>query len=61
MFSYTSMNVFGYNPKVGSKCACIVDATVAYDKSKMVQVFIFLIHQAIEMKGIDHLHEWCSY
>ena len=45
------VNVYGYDPKVGSKHACIVDIMVVYDEPK---ADIFLIHQAIEIKGLDH-------
>ena len=48
------VNVFGYNTKVGSKCACIVNAAVAYTEPETDQVVILLINQAIEMKGLDH-------
>ena len=48
------VNVFGYNPKVRSKHACIVDATVTYTKPETSQVVIFLINQVIEMKGLNH-------
>ena len=53
------MNVFGYNPKAWSKHAFVVDSPVACDEHKMGQVFIVLIHQVIEMKGLDH-HLLCS-
>ena len=39
------LNVYGYDPKVGSKCACIVHATVVYDQHEMGQIF-FLINQS---------------
>ena len=39
---------------MGSKPACIVDATVVYDKPETVQVVIFLIHHVIEMKSLNH-------
>ena len=48
------VNVFGHNPKVGSKYACIVDAAVAYNEPETGQVATFLIYQEIEMKGLDH-------
>ena len=47
-------NVFGYNPKTGSKHACIVNATVSYTESETGQVVILSINQAIEMKGLNH-------
>ena len=49
------MNVFGYDFKVRSKCACIVDATIAYTEPKTGQVVILSINQAIERKGLNHL------
>ena len=55
------VNVFGYDSKVGSKYACIVDATVTYDEPKTGQVGILLIHEAIEMKGLDnHFYDKCN-
>ena len=48
------MNVFEYDPKMGSKYACIVDVTVTYTQSETGQVVIFLNNQAIELKGLDH-------
>ena len=54
-----SINVYEDDPKVGSKQACIVDAAVVYDKSKMSQDFILLINHAIEMKSLNH-HLLCS-
>ena len=47
------MNVFQYDPKVGSTHAYIVDAIVGYDEFKMDQAFILLFQQAIQMKGLD--------
>ena len=47
------MNVYGYDPKVGSKHACIVNAAVTYDQPKTGQVIILLINQAID-EGLDH-------
>ena len=46
--------VYGYNPKAGSKDACIVDAAVAYAVPETGQVVILSINQAIEMKGLDY-------
>ena len=37
-----------------SKNSHLVDTTVAYDESETGHVVMFLIHQAIEMKGLDH-------
>ena len=48
------VNVFGYNPKAGSKHAFIVDANGTYDKPETGQLFILIINQAVEMKGCDH-------
>ena len=48
------VNVFGYDPKVGLKHACIVNAAVAYTEPETGQVVILLINQAIEMKGLNH-------
>ena len=48
------VNDYSEDPKAGSKQACIADAAVVYDKHEMVQIFIFLINQVIEMKGLDH-------
>ena len=48
------MNVFGYNPKVGSKHVCTVNATVNYTEPKTGCIVILLINKAIEMKGLDH-------
>ena len=53
------MNIYCYDSKARSKQACIVTATVAYDKSKMNHDFILLINQAIEFKSLDH-HLLCS-
>ena len=36
------------------KHAQIVDATVAYDEPEMCKLFSLLIHQMVEMKGLDH-------
>ena len=41
------VNVYGYDPKVGKKHACLVDVTLAYDGSETHQFVIFLIHQAM--------------
>ena len=48
------VNVFRYNPKVGLKHACIINATVAYTKHETCHVVILLINRAIEMKGLYH-------
>ena len=48
------MNIYGYYPKVGSKCAHKIGAIVAHIKPETGQVVIFLINQAIEMNGLDH-------
>ena len=48
------VNVYQCDPKVGSKHAHIVNLIVVYDQLEMGQVAIFLIHQAIKMKGLDH-------
>ena len=48
------MYVFGYDHRVGSKHAFIVDFTVTYDEYEKGQVFILLIHQAMEVKGLNH-------
>ena len=45
------MNVFGYDPKAGSKHAHIVNATVADMEPETGHVVILLINQAIEMKA----------
>ena len=37
-----------------SRHSCIVNAMVAYDRSKTGQVVNFLINQAIDMKGLNH-------
>ena len=49
----------GYDPKVGSKHAHIIDDAVVYDEPNMGQVFIFLIHMVIKLKGLNH-HHLCS-
>ena len=49
-----SVNVYGYDPKSGSKHACLVDATVIYIEPKTGQVALLLINQVIEMKDLDH-------
>ena len=43
----------GHDPKAGSKCAPVVDATVAYTVPETDQ-FVLSINQAIKMKGLDH-------
>ena len=48
------VNVYGYDPKVGSKCVSIINVTVAYTEPETGQVVIFLIKKVIEMKSIDH-------
>ena len=48
------MNFFRYDPKTKFKHACTVDPAVAYDDPKTGQLVIFLIHQAIEMKDLNH-------
>ena len=48
------VNVFGFYPKAGLKCACMVDAVVACTEPETDQVVILIINQAIEMKGPDH-------
>ena len=48
------MNVYGYNPKAGSKHARIVNAAVAYTFPETGQVIILSINQAIKMKGLDN-------
>ena len=48
------LTVFGYNPKSGSKHACIVIATVAYTEPETGHAVIFLMNQVLEMKGLDH-------
>ena len=48
------VNIFGYDPKAGSKHALIVDSIIAYDEPKTGQVFILFIFQAIEIKGLNH-------
>ena len=50
----TEVNVFRYDPKLGSTCACIVDAAVAYTEPERGLVVILIINQAIGMKGLDH-------
>ena len=50
----TPVSVEGYDSKVESKHACIVDVIVAYTEHETGQVVNFLINQAIEMKGLDH-------
>ena len=37
------LNVYGYDPKVGSKHFCIVDAAVAYDEPETSHFVISLI------------------
>ena len=54
-----TVNVFGYDPKAGSKHACIVNATVAYTQPETGKVVIFLISQEIEMKSLNH-HLCCQ-
>ena len=53
------VNVFGYNPKGGSRHACIVDAAVAYKEPETGQVDILLINQSIKIKCLHH-HLLCS-
>ena len=48
------VNVFEYNPKAGSRLACIVNAAVAYAKAETGHVVTLYINQAIEMKDLDH-------
>ena len=48
------VNVYGYNPKAGSKYAYFIDATVAYTVPETGQVVILSINQGIEMKGLKH-------
>ena len=52
------VNVFGYDPRVGSKHACKLVATSAYDEHEMGQVVICLVNQAIKIKGLYH-HLFC--
>ena len=50
------MNVYGYDPKAGSKHACVVNATVAYTVPETGQVVSLSINQLIEKRGLnDHL------
>ena len=48
------VNVFGYDPKVGSKKDHIVNAAVTYTEPETGHPVILLINQAIEMNGLDH-------
>ena len=48
------VNVYGYDPKAGSKHACIVYTTITYIIPETGQVVILSINQAIEMKGLNH-------
>ena len=48
------MNVYGYDPKAGSKYTHVVDATVAYTESETGHVVILLPNQVTEIKGLDH-------
>ena len=50
------MNVYGYDPEVGSKHACIVDVPVIYDEMETDQA---VINQVIKMECLDH-HLLCS-
>ena len=52
------MNVFGYDPKAGSKHAHIVDAAVVYSEPKTGQAVILLMNQAIEMKSLNYHLVW---
>ena len=52
------VNVYGHNPKAGSKHAHIVNATVAFTVPEAGQVVILSINQAIKMKGLDP-HHFC--
>ena len=49
-----AVNVYGYDPKAGSKHTCIFNVTVAYTVPKTDQVVILSINQATEMKGLNH-------
>ena len=48
------MNVYGYDPKVKLKHACIINVTITYTEPEKGQVAILLTNQAIEKKGLDH-------
>ena len=48
------MNIFVYDPKVLSRHAFIIDATVAENEPGIGQVLILLINRSIKMKGLDH-------
>ena len=46
------MNVYGYDPKVRSKYAFIVNVAVNSTEPETDQIVILLINQVIEMKGL---------
>ena len=48
------VNIFGYDPKEGSKHACTVDTTVAYTEPETGQVVFLSIHHTIEVKDLYH-------
>ena len=48
------VNVYGYNPKAGSKHAHIVNAAVAYRETETGHVVIPLLNQASETKGLSY-------
>ena len=48
------VHVYGYDPNMGPKCACIVNTTVAYYQPETGQVVIFLINNVSEIKCLNH-------
>ena len=48
------MNVYGYNPKVGLKHACIVSVAVAYTEPQPGQAVVLILNHVIEIKGLNH-------
>ena len=52
MHGHRAVNVFGYSEKDGFEYAHTANAAVVYDELKMGQVYILMINQAIEMKGL---------
>ena len=52
------MNVFGHDSKAGIRCACIVNAVIAYTEPEMVQVIILLINLKMDKNGLNH-HLFC--